>query len=363
MKILALMPDAFGGFAGIAQYNRDLFEALSASSDVDSIVSLTRHLPDSNIPLPAKLAEKFLPGNAVRYLIAAVSLALRLRPKVILCGHLNLLPVATLLKRLTGSTLILQVHGIEAWRRRTGLRSWGIGHVDLVISVSRFTRQQLILWSGIEPHRVKVVSNAVHLSHYSIGEKPGYLVQRYGVEGKRVLLTVGRLPGYERYKGQDRIIALLFKLIMRVPNLVYLIVGDGSDRARLEGMVSTFLLQEHVIFAGRIREEEKIDHYNLADAFAMPSTSEGFGFVFLEAAACGLPVLGGRNDGSRDALVDGRLGVMVDPENPDELLDGLEAILQKEKHVPDCLKPFDFPRFKTQIEELVATTAGTTAPR
>src|SRR5258708_29465186 len=98
-------------------------------------------------------------------------------------------------------------------------------------------------------------------------------------------------------------------------------------------MVSTFLLQEHVIFAGRIPEEEKIDHYNLADAFAMPSTSEGFGFVFLEAAACGLPVLGGKADGSRDALVDGELGLMVDPESPDELLDGLETILKREKRV------------------------------
>jgi phosphatidyl-myo-inositol dimannoside synthase len=357
MKILALMPDAYGGFAGIAQYNRDLFDALSASSRVESIVSLTRHLPDSNMRLPAKLVEEFLPGNPTHYLTAAVSRALRLRPDVILCGHLNLLPIAALLKRLTRSTLILQAHGIEAWQRRTGLRSWGTGHIDLVISVSRFTRQELIRWSAIEPHRVKVVSNAVHLDQYSQSDKPQYLVERYGVEGKRVLLTVGRLPGFERYKGQDKIISLLFKLITRVPNLVYLIAGEGSDRARLEGMVSSFLLQEHVIFAGRIPEKEKIDHYNLADAFAMPSTSEGFGFVFLEAAACGLPVLGGSRDGSRDALLEGRLGVMVDPENPDELLDGLETILRKEKQVPDCIARFDFPRFKTQIEELVEVTA------
>jgi glycosyltransferase involved in cell wall biosynthesis len=77
--------------------------------------------------------------------------------------------------------------------------------------------------------------------------------------------------------------------------------------------------------------------------------------VFLEAAACGLPVLGGKADGSRDALVDGELGLMVDPESPDELLDGLETILKREKRVPDCLAPFDFPRFRAQIEELFAT--------
>lgn len=359
MNILALMPDAYRGFGGIAQYNRDLLDALLASSRVDQIVSLTRHYPDPDSgmkPPPDKLVQHFMAGSSVRYVTAALRHGLRLHPDVILCGHINLLPVAALLKKLTGRPLILEAYGIEAWERRRGLRSWGTDQVDLVIAISRFTRQQLIRWSGIEPHRIRVVPNAVHLSRYRNSEKPRYLVERYGVEGKRVLLTVGRLPGYERYKGQDRIIALLPKLTARFRDLVYMIVGDGSDRARLETMVSTLSLEEHVIFAGRIREEEKIDHYNLADAFAMPSTSEGFGFVFLEAAACGLPVLGGRNDGSRDALVDGRLGLMVDPEKPDELLDGLEAILQKEKHVPDCIKPFDFPRFQKQVEELVAAT-------
>ena len=358
MKILALMPDAYRGFGGIAQYNRDLIDALVNSDRVDQIVSLTRHFPEADSglePPPAKLVQHFLPGHAARYVTAALRYGLSLHPDVILCGHINLLPVAALLKKLTGRPVILEAYGIEAWERLRGLRSWGTQCVDLTIAISRYTRERLIGWSRIEPHRIKVVPNAVHLNRYSSGEKPRYLVERYGVEGKRVLLTVGRLPGHERYKGQDRIITLLFKLITRVPNLVYLIVGDGSDRARLETMVSTFLLQEHVIFAGRIPEKEKIDHYNLADAFAMPSTSEGFGFVFLEAAACGLPVLGGAVDGSRDALLDGRLGVMVDPENPDELLDGLETILHEEKHVPDCIKPFDFPRFKMQIEELFAT--------
>src|SRR5436853_340883 len=85
-------------------------------------------------------------------------------------------------------------------------------------------------------------------------------------------------------------------------------------------------LRPWVGFAGRIAESEKLDHYNVADAFAMPSLREGFGFVFLEAAACGLPVLGGSKDGSRDALVDGHLGAMVDPEDADELFGGLARI-------------------------------------
>jgi len=358
MIILALMPDAYRGFGGIAQYNRDLIDALVASDRVEKIVSLTRHFPDSTSglkPAPEKLVQTFLPGSSPRYTFEAVRTAVKLRPEVILCGHIHLLPVAALAKKLTGAPVILEAYGIEAWQPRSRFRSWGTEEVDLVIAISRFTRELLMRWSHIEAHRIRLVPNAVHLNRYLSEEKPRYLVERYGLHGKRVLLTVGRLPGFERYKGQDRIIALLPKLISKFPNLVYLIVGDGSDRARLEKIVATLRLQKQVIFAGQIPENEKVDHYNLADAFAMPSTSEGFGFVFLEAAACGLPVLGGKVDGSRDALVDGRLGVMIDPENTDELFDGLQEILQKNKHVPDCLASFDFPRFARQVQELVVT--------
>jgi glycosyltransferase involved in cell wall biosynthesis len=357
MNILAIMPDPYGGFGGIAQYNRDLFDALCASSEVDSILSLTRHPPDSNIEIPTKLSERFLPGSELRYLAAAVLTGLKMRPDVVLCGHVNLLPVAALLSRLTRSKLILEAYGFEIWQRLPGIRSWGTHEVDLVISISRYTREQLIRWSGLEPRKIKIVPNAVHLDKYAQTERPHSLVKRYGVEGKLVLMTVGRLPGHERYKGQDRIIALLPRLTARFPNLVYLIVGDGEDRRRLEALTLKLGLQDQVVFAGRIPEEEKIDHYNLADAFAMPSTSEGFGFVFLEAAACGVPVLGGSVDGSRDALVDGLLGVMVDPESPEELLSGLEEILSRGKQVPECLAPFDFPRFKTQIEQLIERVA------
>ena len=357
MNILALMPDAYHGFGGIAQYNRDLIDALAASDQVQRIFSLARNHPDSDSGLashPEKLVQQCLSGNSARYMMNALRSAMKSRPDVILCGHIHMLPAAALIKKLIGRPLILEAYGIEAWQRQPGFRSWGIQHVDLVIAISRFTRQLLVRWSGIDPHRIRVIPNAVHLNRYSNGGKPGYLLDRYGLHRKRVLLTVGRLQQLEGYKGQDKIITLLPKLISKFPDVVFMIVGDGSDRARLEAIVAALKLQEHVIFTGRIPEKEKVDHYNLADAFAMPSTSEGFGFVFLEAAACGLPVLGGRTDGSRDALVDGQLGVMIDPENTDELLDGLEDILQRDKHVPDCLGPFDFPRFSRQIQALIA---------
>src|SRR5215510_10381642 len=129
MKILTLMPDAYCGFGGIAQYNRDLFDVLAGSEFVERIISLARHYPDSDPGLatpPAKLEQHFLAGNSFRYLVAAIKHGLRLRPDLIICGHINLIPVAALLKMLTGASLVLEAYGVEAWQRLPGVRSWGI---------------------------------------------------------------------------------------------------------------------------------------------------------------------------------------------------------------------------------------------
>jgi glycosyltransferase involved in cell wall biosynthesis len=126
-------------------------------------------------------------------------------------------------------------------------------------------------------------------------------------------------------------------------------VGGGDDRARLEQLADRHGVLPRVLFTGEVPGHEKIDHYHLADAFAMPSTGEGFGIVFLEAAACGLPVLGGATDASRDPLRDGEMGVLVDPADPALLLEGLCQILSRERRVPESLRDFDFTNFEQQV--------------
>ncbi|HYP19994.1 MAG TPA: glycosyltransferase family 4 protein [Chloroflexia bacterium] len=352
MNILALMPDAYGGFGGIAQYNRDLLDSLSGLEEVGSVLSVPRLRPGTETRLPRKVVERPTPGGALNYVRVAIRLGFEIRPDLILCGHVNLMPVAALLKKCIGSPVVLEAYGIEVWNRPGRVHSWAVGQVDLVISISRYTRERLITWSGLPPHRVKVIPNAIHRERYRPGCKPPHLVERYGVGGKRVLLTVGRLSGRERYKGHDRIISSLPKLSSVFPDLVYVIAGGGDDTGRLEDLAVAHGVRGRVIFTGRISEEEKVDHYNLADAFAMPSTGEGFGFVFLEASACHVPVLGGSKDGSRDALLDGRLGTMVDPDDPDELLAGLVEVLRKDRSAPGALHVFDQSRFEAQIRSL-----------
>lgn len=361
IKILALMPDSYGGIGGIAQYNRDLFDALVTLPSVSKVVSFSRHCSQMDLSLPAKLTEMPLQASPISYFVGVLRQGISLHPAVILCGHINLLPVAVILKKITGASVVLEIYGIEAWQSNrtvklpmagsSRVRRWALANVDFVIAISRYTRDRFMSWSGMAMHKIRLIPNAIHIEQYSIGTKPHYLVKRYCLEGKRVLLTLGSLAG--RYKGQDKIIVLLPKLLTHFPDLVYLIAGEGALRPKLAELAAVSGVLERVIFVGGVSEDEKLDHYNLADAFAMPSTGEGFGFVFLEAAAAGLPVLGGNKDGSRDALMDGTLGILVDPDNPVDLLNGLEAILKKEKCVPQEIRKFDFANFRLKVGELM----------
>ena len=150
---------------------------------------------------------------------------------------------------------------------------------------------------GVPGEKIELVSNGVDLERFVPRPRPDHLVVRYGLAGRRVLLTVSRL--YAR-KGMDRVIESLPAVLGRFPDLVYLIVGEGAYRPTLETLVAHHDLGRNVVFAGAVPDYELTDHYSLGDVFIMANRempdgeTEGFGLVFLEANACGLPVIAGK---------------------------------------------------------------------
>jgi glycosyltransferase involved in cell wall biosynthesis len=179
-------------------------------------------------------------------------------------------------------------------------------------------------------------------------------VARYGLGGKTVILTLARLDTLERVKGVDQVLEILPRLLSRRPELTYLVVGDGSDKSRLEEKARSLGVADKVVFTGRVDERHKVAHYRLADAFVMPSRWEGFGFVFLEALACGIPVVASRIDGGREAVRDGALGALVDPLDPDDLVRGIEEALSKPRGtVPEGLEYFAFNNFTSRVHTFV----------
>jgi phosphatidylinositol alpha-1,6-mannosyltransferase len=347
---LALVTDAFGGRGGIAQYNRDFLSALGTARRVEV---LPHHDPEEVDAPPANVTQHRARAGRFAFVVAALQLALTCRPKIIFCGHLHLLPLAAPLARITRARLIVQLHGIEAWEPPTKLVTLCVGEATFWMAVSRYTRRRMLAWSNIDPARVRVLPNTLR-EGYGRSEKPQRLIERYGLEGKRVILTVGRMASTERYKGHDRIIAVLPEVLSHCPQMVYLIVGSGDDASRLEAKARQLGVENRVIFAGQVTGAELSDYFALADAFAMPSTGEGFGIVFLEAARSGLAVIGGDRDGSVDALADGAIGQLVDPGNRRQLVDAIIAALDRTARVdPLSVERFAFENFSRHVDDLV----------
>jgi glycosyltransferase involved in cell wall biosynthesis len=118
------------------------------------------------------------------------------------------------------------------------------------------------------------------------------------------------------------------KIRQCIPNVRYILVGKGDDLGRVQKLIVELELQDCVTLAGFVPDRQLCDYYNLCDVFAMPSKGEGFGIVYLEALACGKPVLAGNQDGSVDALRHGELGALVNPDECDEISETLIKILQ-----------------------------------
>jgi len=277
---------------------------------------------------------------------------------IVVCGHINLLAVAWLASRFLRAPLVLIVHGIEAWKP-TGKRSVDrlVSKVDFVIAVSNATKQRFLEWSHLNEAAAYVLPNSIDLERFHpLGKDPS-LLQKHGLEHKRILMTLGRLTARERYKGFDEVLEVLPDLIKEFPDLAYLIVGSGDDLERLRKKAARIGLRERVIFAGQVSEDDKVDYYNLADAFLMPGRGEGFGIVLLEAMACGLPVLASILDGSREALRDGELGVLVDPRNPEDLKRGIREVLARPKNVPPGLEYFSFARYQERVHHILNSIA------
>jgi glycosyltransferase involved in cell wall biosynthesis len=357
LRVLMLLTDGFGGFGGIAKFNRDLLQALDGCASVERVHALPRLIPG---PIEEAIPERVVYDRGAARGKASFSFRLAAhgwrdgRTDLVICGHLYLLPAAWLWARLCGARLALIIHGFEAWApSRKTLTNRLARTVDCFIAVSRYSAERFSGWSKLPMDRAFILPNCVDLDRFRPQHRDLMLVGRYGLRSSKVILTVGRLASQERYKGFDQVIETMPQLLKRFPTLKYLIVGDGDDRSRLAAKAEALGVSDNVVFVGRVRESEKVAHYNLADAYVMPSTGEGFGIVLIEAAACGVPVLGSQVDGSREALLDGRLGRLVDPGNPHELMEAITAVLEDGscRRRIDAIDTFSTQKFRARVAD------------
>jgi asparagine synthase (glutamine-hydrolysing) len=355
-RILILLTDGFGGHGGISQYSRDLIQALCSHPEVGEVVALPRVMPHRPGPMPPNLVwDTSALGGKTHYLSAVLRAACDSRGyDLVLCGHINLLPPAIAISPLVRAPRACFIYGIDAWQPPSSLPTHALARdFGPMVSISNVTLSRFLDWSAASAPRSALHPNAIHLDDYAAGPKPSYLLDRYGLRGRPVLLTFGRMDRLERYKGFDEMLEALSELRKRIPGIAYILAGDGTDRDRLISKADQMGLSDSVIFTGRVASHEKADHFRLADVYAMPSRGEGFGFVVLEALACGIPIVASSVDGTREAAQDGHLGRLVHPDDQEALCQAIEETLAEGRGpVPEGLSYFSFPEFTRRTHRL-----------
>jgi phosphatidylinositol alpha-1,6-mannosyltransferase len=350
-RMLALVSDCYGMGGGIARYNQDLFEALAEGGA--RILVLPRNGDGEPAALPAGITQRPPIFSRLRYSMKALWLAWRGGPfEIVFCGHAFMAPLGRLAARLAGARYWLQTHGTEIWSTRSERVRRAIEAADLVTAVSRGTRSSLLGWVDLPPHRVRVLPDTVQ-DKYVPGPKSDALQRRLALGPGPILLTVGRLSASERYKGHEEVFAVLPALRARFPMLIHVVAGGGDDRARLEQRALELAGPGAVRFLGFVAEQELVDLYRLADLYVMPSTQEGFGIAYLEAAGCGVRVVGGVGGGSADAVPDGRVGALVDPADKAALTATILAELERGRADPAAVEPYRRSHFGIAARRLM----------
>jgi len=248
-----------------------------------------------------------------------------MRPDVILVGHIGSLGIGIRLGRRLGVPISLFAYGLEIarpWLKRRGFARLAFKRMllktDFILAISRYTSELVKRW-GVHSKRITIAPLGVDANRFAMGD--GKLVrEKYGLQNKIVLLTVGRLV---RRKGHDTVIKALPEIAKTVPQIAYLVVGEGPERERLEQMIREIGMAKYVIFADSVDEDELLEYYAASDLFVMPcceipeeGDAEGFGLVFLEAAAAGVPSIAGLSGGAPEAVDEGKSGLLVPPNNP-----------------------------------------------
>lgn len=314
-NVLLLLPGAFSGYGGIEMYNRQLIRAFLEIGLEQGFTVKALVLNDD----PADVDERYLPTGAdrprgfrrvkARFAVEAARTVLSERPDLVVLGHVHFARLGRLLKRLSpASRHWYVVHGIEVWQPLPeGIRR-GLAEADRVLSVSDFSRKELVKNGAVPESRIDLLPCALD----AVWQEQQTARVDEVRSGSPTVLTVARLAAAEGYKGVDTVIRALPGVRRRVPDVVYEVVGDGDDRPRLEALARQEGVADVVRFLGRLDADALAAAYGRCSLFAMPSAKEGFGIVFLEAALFGKPSIGGRHGGTPEVIEDGVTGLLVE---------------------------------------------------
>jgi glycosyltransferase involved in cell wall biosynthesis len=267
-------------------------------------------------------------GSKIQFARAAFRAAGR-KPALVLALHPHLAPIVSLMRaRSREFRSIVFTHGIEVWQPLGRARGAALRRADLVLGPSADTVQHLISEQRISPGRVQRLPWGLDPEFEARVAAHTPLVPPTDFPSTgRIILSVGRWDSAEKYKGADTLVAALPRVVNTVPGASLVLVGDGNDRQRLERLARDRGVSDRVHFLRGVTPEQLSACYANCDVFALPSSGEGFGMVFLEAMAYGKPVIGGAHGGIPDLVEDGKTGLLVPHGDVQRLAQAIELIL------------------------------------
>jgi phosphatidyl-myo-inositol dimannoside synthase len=229
---------------------------------------------------------------------------------------------------------------------------------DKIVSVSSFTKNKIIELHHLSTDKCLVLNNCIdpYLIKPTEKKRSKYLIERYNIkETDSVLLTLTRLSARDRYKGYNFVLEAVGEIIKTNKSIKYLLAGgsEPSEKIYIHNLIEKYKLQNHVILTGFIADEEIADHFSLADIYVMPSIKEGFGIVFVEAMYYGVPVIATNADGSSDALLHGKLGLLTEPESTSAVKEALlKMIADHDNYLPShalLMENFGYESYKRKL--------------
>jgi glycosyltransferase involved in cell wall biosynthesis len=250
----------------------------------------------------------------------------RRHAKLVVAAHPYLAPVVQAM-RIAAPRMksIVVAHGIEVWEPLSTLRRRALRGANLILTPTQDTADHIAAQQRVPRDRIRVLPWALDPDFEALPTSQSALPGDF--PSGRIILTVGRWQANERYKGMDTLISALPRLLHEWTDLQLVAVGEGDDQAWLEQLAEGCGVRRHVHFFSGLTYSELAACYSACEIFALPSSGEGFGLVYLEAMARGKPVIGGSHGGAPEVIDDGRTGYLVQHGDAPQLATSIETLL------------------------------------
>lgn len=296
-----------------------------------------------------------------RFAFAALA-GSRRQARIVVAVHPNLAVVAAQMKVAQRHLKVAVIsHGVEVWRLLPTLRRKAFLKAELFLAPSRYTIDQIVRVQGAPEAKTRLLHWPLDPSVLEIAKIQEALPLPPAYPEGLVVLATARLAKGEGYKGVDQLITAVARVASKVPSLHLVVVASGDDIPRHQELAREAGVSSRVTFFQGLSSAEVGACYSRCDIFALPSTGEGFGFVFLEAMAFGKPVLGAAIGGVTEIVEHGKNGVLVRPGDLTELAENLEGLLASRQFrcalgargAEMVRSRFQFEAFQSKLEEIL----------